>query len=541
MSKLIKFEVQKFPASRLIGKQVNLSLNPGSENLAPALWQTMWQDGSMEFLKNLPGRSTPDPDTVGWMGDYDPETNSFVYIAGVLAKEGYIVPDGFVYRDIPQCDMGIGWIQGREEGADLYAGAHNHVAEAMKESGYEYDSSSGDFEMEYYSYKRFAVPHYIGEKILIMDYYSPCRKIVTGEGDTPAEKVISMEVDSKIKKNFDSLPQRIIYAYMCTYPDCITVEDDKVSEKSQKHMHSFLHNAICSIYNNPSLINLEVEPDDFFENWEMCNRRPELIDSMRKIEKTLFDFYLYLYKLGEIGEVKDNRLYVSKEKLKILQKRRIQLEQFGLLSETDKDSAIFYSEKYPELFPAWKLLYNIKLDSSKHEIARFLYCMYDIKQYNAVHLFGDITENRELIGELEDYFRNKEYQCSFNEHGITWERDYPDKQRGYMTLSFDWKRRDQMTYTFHVPSFRLLLNHFDIMDDELKNLAFSRTKKCDGCGYCTQTDKTGKRKPLVMLIEYNGQKVGKCPLYPNLTWRYIDKKEVKVIKKLYDFGETVLT
>ena len=536
MSKVINFEVRKFPATRLIGKQVIMSMSPGPENPAVDLWQSMWQDGCMELLKSLPSLSTEDPDVVGWMGDFNLEDNTLVYIAGVLAQKEALVPDGYIYRDLSECDMGIGWIQGREDGADLNAGAHDKFSLAMKENGYEFDYSAGAYEMEYYSYKRFGVPRYLGEKLLILDYYSPCKKIQAENLNNKAGKNLAGADESKIGKSFNSLAERVIYGYKCTFPDCLPVAEDKVSEISQRHMHGFFREAICSIYKNPSLLNLPTEKDDFFENWEMMNSRPELIESMRKIEIALLNFYGYLYKLGENGEVKDNKLYISSDKMKFLNKRLMQLKQIGLLSESVKGTTIFYCEKYPELFPAWKLLCKTKLVSIKHEIARFIYCMYDVSKYKAEHLFGKITGSSTYIRDLEDYFRDNGYNCLFNDYGIHWERVYPDKQKGKADFFFDWRRRDQMSYIFHVPSFRSALTYFNRMDNDLKDLTFSRTKKCDGCGYCTQMDKSGKRKPLTITLEYNGQKASKCPLFPNLTWRHIDEQEVKIIKKLFNFA-----
>ena len=58
MSKLIKFEVKRFPAVCLIVKMVRMSLNPEGDNEAANLWSSMWQDGSMELLGNIPERLT---------------------------------------------------------------------------------------------------------------------------------------------------------------------------------------------------------------------------------------------------------------------------------------------------------------------------------------------------------------------------------------------------------------------------------------------------------------------------------------------------
>lgn len=177
MSTLINFEVKSFPAARLIGKPVTGSIKPGAENPVPSLWESMMMDGTLASLTAIPELATVDPDTVGWMGEYDSATGSFTYIAGVLTKPGTPVPEGCVSRDLPACEMVIASIRGMHEGGDLYCGAHDHTWNAMKEHGYEYDYSAGGYEMEYYSHARFTVPMSKGEKTLVMDYYSPCKKI----------------------------------------------------------------------------------------------------------------------------------------------------------------------------------------------------------------------------------------------------------------------------------------------------------------------------------------------------------------------------
>jgi len=176
MSKLIKFEIKAFPATRMIGKQVACGLGEDAENPGPALWASMLTDGSLDFLLNLPQRSTLDRDTVGWMGEYNPASNSYIYIAGILAEPATPVPSGYVYRDIPACEMAIASIQGTDSDHDVYAGAHDHTAKAVQEAGYEYDPGAGGFEMEYQSHTGFTMPLARGEDIVVLNYYSPCRK-----------------------------------------------------------------------------------------------------------------------------------------------------------------------------------------------------------------------------------------------------------------------------------------------------------------------------------------------------------------------------
>jgi predicted transcriptional regulator YdeE len=172
MDNHVTFEVQEFSAVRFIGKEVTV----GKENPVPKLWEKILNDGTMDFLQNLPDRVSPPGDTIGWMGEYNPKTEEFTYIAGIFARPGAVVPDGFSYRDIPDCLMGIGWIQGTSP--DLEKGAHVKTEKAMREHGYVPDYSIVAISMEYYSYEKFARVTEDGVNIFTFGYYLPCKKMI---------------------------------------------------------------------------------------------------------------------------------------------------------------------------------------------------------------------------------------------------------------------------------------------------------------------------------------------------------------------------
>jgi hypothetical protein len=94
-----------------------------------------------------------------------------------------------------------------------------------------------------------------------------------------------------------------------------------------------------------------------------------------------------------------------------------------------------------------------------------------------------------------------------------------------------------MCYEFRIPSFRLLLNHYDEMEYALKELCFIRTKVCDNCGYCTQTDKSGRRQKLALPLKYPGGVMLKCPLWPWFSWNDLDGETIAKMKKLFLFAE----
>ncbi|MCJ7737563.1 MAG: hypothetical protein MUQ10_09665 [Anaerolineae bacterium] len=62
------------------------------------------------------------------------------------------------------------------------------------------------------------------------------------------------------------------------------------------------------------------------------------------------------------------------------------------------------------------------------------------------------------------------------------------------------------------------------MADDLKDFVVGTAKKCDECGYCTQTDKTGKRKRLAIEVSHHDVS-SICPLYPGFSFTFTELGE----------------
>lgn len=357
-----------------------------------------------------------------------------------------------------------------------------------------------------------------------------------------------MDCKNKIGGSFNSLAQRLVYMYIATYPKFIPANTDEV--EAQKQTHSFLGETLSKIYENPAIIDLPMEQDDCF-NGEPHKDKPELYKTMRNLEKKFLGFFDYIYELGCIGTVKDNKLHILKSDKKILKNKLIQLGQFDLEYEVTNESTIIYSKKYPDLCSGLKFLSGIcKLTQNrdidnpvtKQSITRlmFMHCIFDKKNVSFADFYGGFTQSGGYLEKLEKYFLDKGYSYDINDGGFNLHRIYPDKSEGSFNTGLDWRNNYQIRYSIGVPDFRILMNHFREMDDELKQFFFSRTNVCTGCGYCTQTDKTGKRKPLSVQIEFNGEIADKCPLYPNLGWASLDGNTLSLIKKIYAFAEETL-
>jgi hypothetical protein len=179
-AKLVKFSVESFPETRVIGKSVRVKTDVGiDDSTITDLLESMKKEGSMDFLTSLPERVTQSPDTVGWMGDWQEGAEVYTYLADVLFRHGASVPEGYVFRDIEACTIAVGWLleTDDDEGGNIFADASSHINKTMQENGYEYDGSHGLYEMEYYSYERFNIAKERGERV-ILDFYSPCKKTV---------------------------------------------------------------------------------------------------------------------------------------------------------------------------------------------------------------------------------------------------------------------------------------------------------------------------------------------------------------------------
>ncbi len=88
--------------------------------------------------------------------------------------------------------------------------------------------------------------------------------------------------------------------------------------------------------------------------------------------------------------------------------------------------------------------------------------------------------------------------------------------------------------TLHVRTvcFTELLNRADELTAPAKKLIEKYTKTCNGCKYCVQTDKSGKRPFAAIMVEG----VNKCPYFPafSFRWTEINEELLKQIMALLD-------
>jgi AraC family transcriptional regulator len=154
----------ELPEVRMIGIHV---LHGGGNNPVPSLWDQCFSGGTFKALEHI----SPVVDYwVGWMGDYNPATGRFSYIAGLLMPAGTEVPEGFDYRNLPPCVVGNGFINGDFSASDAFAHSHDLTVEGIVKNGYEPDYSQG------WSAEAYARDLPFSAEEGTINYFCPCKK-----------------------------------------------------------------------------------------------------------------------------------------------------------------------------------------------------------------------------------------------------------------------------------------------------------------------------------------------------------------------------
>ena len=167
MPTLVKFDVRQLPGLTVAGRAVRVRMADEMDDPVSELWSRCHGDGTIDELDAL---DRFDDAHVGWMGDFDAKTQSFVYLAGVLLAHGASVPDGFDVRTIDPCRAAVGWVQGWPD--ELVPNAQELTETAMAETGLQTDDDAG-WAMELYSRPRWDTPADNGE--VVLDFYVPCQ------------------------------------------------------------------------------------------------------------------------------------------------------------------------------------------------------------------------------------------------------------------------------------------------------------------------------------------------------------------------------
>lgn len=129
--KVTKTYLEQFPALRFIGKRY--TNDDRTDGGFGKQWGEWWADNRFDKLKTNITSAPFDESTIGLMTMRGDMTD-FTYWVGLFFPSGTIVPEGYNFIDLPESNIGVGWVCGKEDNGEIYGDAHTVVCKALAEA-----------------------------------------------------------------------------------------------------------------------------------------------------------------------------------------------------------------------------------------------------------------------------------------------------------------------------------------------------------------------------------------------------------------------
>lgn len=357
------------------------------------------------------------------------------------------------------------------------------------------------------------------------------------------DEQLPFAVDEELPfKEFDSLEQRIVryhYDLLAPYYPC-----KDIFEVSQREYYDFVNEIYDKLFTAPEGFFSKIYEDDAHPNRfnNASYGKPELKRHMKSDYEKITELFNLLKDIGITGSVTEDGIHSNNE---ISSKQKKQLLYMGF--EVTNDFIIH--KKYKNMGNAIKYLAG-----KERALCSLMYCWfyesysylentfakhYDTEQYN--RLTGWLRQNGYLrnvgsgTGSVLDYYKSinkKETPVGYAIHG--------DKFHYGFTFEFRYEPRVMFHCEPRIIKYVEMLKKYDELSENTKKLILQRTKRCDACRYCVQTDKTGKRLFAAIKI-MEGSVL--CPYYPGFYFVFerLTRKDVDYIISFLIDMEKVLT
>jgi hypothetical protein len=315
---------------------------------------------------------------------------------------------------------------------------------------------------------------------------------------------------------FESLEQRMARTYIDMFPSFVPNNNASVSVFEQEQFYDLIKNLYQLAFNEPLLFVASLNEDDAYPNRfnKSSYGKPKLQTNMKKFTKVMDELLQRMYQMGRGSEVKLNK------------RQQVILSRLG-------------TNDFANLPAAWVWM-STRAGSS---LTAFSHCLFN-KDYPYT---SDIYAR--LLGEpafrkLENWMISQGYK-RFDIYNVTasdcklsltyanpaWSSEHPNGGFEYkirhtgISARYDIYVNNPVVFGLCIPNgLKSYLEAFDSADKNVQKFIAERTKKCDGCIYCVQTDKTGKRPFAAIKVSYQGENYNLCPYFPGYSycWSSID-------------------
>ena len=371
------------------------------------------------------------------------------------------------------------------------------------------------------------------------------------EDENPSPITIIQDEDRGIPYHMDQeLPFR---EYTCLEQRMVKYYSDllapyyptkEIPETCQLQYYEFVKGLYDRMFQKPEEFFAKLYEDDAHPLRFNCKMydKPELRYHMKKDREKIEELFQLLITLGSTGEVTEEGLLIKSQ----LSKKHRTLLAYMEFEVTDglimhkKHIGITQAIKYltEKEKPLRSLMY-CWFDSTYPYLEKTHAKFYDGEHYkrltNWLHENGYLTcigSGSEITLDYYNSIREKDSRVGYAIHG--------DKFHYGFTFEYRSEPRVMQHCEPRIIQFTEMLKHFDVLSENTRELILRRTKLCDGCRYCIQTDKTGKR-PLAAIMLIDGTK--RCPYYPGFyfTFESLYKKNVDcIISFLKDLENVII-
>jgi hypothetical protein len=332
---------------------------------------------------------------------------------------------------------------------------------------------------------------------------------------------------------FTSLEQRMVRTYMDMFPKFVPDKSAKINLAEQEKFYSLMKNLYQLAFNEPLLFVSSLHEDDAYPSrYKKSYGKPELVKNMRKFVKAMDSLLQSMYLIG-----KDSNAEINKKQQEILSRLGI--------------------SNYSKLPLAWTWMAN----RPKSNNIEFMYCLFD-RDYPYT---SDIYAS--LLGEssfrtLENWMIKQGYKrfdiynviasdckLSLTYANPLWNEEPPRGGFEYkirhtgISVIYEPFVQKQVILGLCIPNgLKTYLNAFDSMSKKNQNFVMNHTKKCDGCRYCVQTDKTGSRPLVYVQVDYEQKRHNLCPYFPGygFSWTEINDDLVDKLVEMLSFMDNFI-